>query len=110
MLTCPSCGQENPPESRFCNACGAELAADEAAAREYRKVVTILFCDVVGSTALGESTDPEALRALLGRRREAQLELAQLALELRSRLPEFDSARDLAAAPVVAGEMSDPGL
>ena len=30
--------------------------------------------------------------------------------ELRSRLPEFDSARDLAAAPVVAGEMSDPGL
>src|SRR5438046_1588823 len=67
MLTCPSCGQENPPESRFCNACGAELAADEAAAREYRKVVTILFCDVVGSTALGESTDPEALRALLGR-------------------------------------------
>src|SRR6185503_19926349 len=32
-----------------------------------RKVVTILFCDVVGSTSLGESTDPEALRALLGR-------------------------------------------
>src|SRR6187200_1347839 len=32
-----------------------------------RKVVTVLFCDVVGSTALGESTDPEALRALLAR-------------------------------------------
>jgi len=66
VLTCPSCGRENPADSRFCNSCGAELAA-EPAGREYRKVVTILFCDVVGSTALGESTDPEALRALLGR-------------------------------------------
>jgi class 3 adenylate cyclase/tetratricopeptide (TPR) repeat protein len=66
MTTCPNCGQENPEGSRFCNACGAELTR-EAATREYRKVVTVLFCDVVGSTALGESTDPEALRTLLGR-------------------------------------------
>jgi class 3 adenylate cyclase len=35
--------------------------------REQRKVVTVLFCDVVGSTALGESTDPEALRARMRR-------------------------------------------
>ena len=63
---CPSCGQENPEGSRFCNACGTDLAL-EAGAREYRKVVTVLFCDVAGSTALGESVDPEALRALLGR-------------------------------------------
>jgi hypothetical protein len=34
---------------------------------EQRKVVTVLFCDVVGSTALGETTDTEALRALLAR-------------------------------------------
>src|ERR671937_849134 len=67
MLICPSCGRENPGGSRFCNACGAELGPAEPAAREYRKVVTVLFCDVVGSTALGESVDPEALRALLGR-------------------------------------------
>src|SRR2546429_5846212 len=66
MLTCPSCGRENPVGSRFCNACGAELTAS-GHSREYRKVVTVLFCDVVGSTALGESVDPEALRALLGR-------------------------------------------
>src|SRR3989440_345526 len=66
MLTCPSCGRENPEGSRFCNACGAALTAS-GHSREYRKVVTVLFCDVVGSTALGESVDPEALRALLGR-------------------------------------------
>jgi len=66
VITCPTCGQENPADSRFCNACGAELLpAPET--REYRKVVTVLFCDVVGSTALGESVDPEALRTLLGR-------------------------------------------
>src|ERR671930_175847 len=67
MLTCPSCGRENPAGSRFCNACRAELATPDAAAREYRKVVTVLFCDVVGSTARGESADLEALRTLLGR-------------------------------------------
>jgi class 3 adenylate cyclase/tetratricopeptide (TPR) repeat protein len=67
VVTCPSCGQENPAGSRFCNACGTPLGEAEAAGREYRKVVTVLFCDVAGSTALGESVDPEALRALLGR-------------------------------------------
>src|SRR5262249_17617183 len=66
MVTCPSCGQENPDGSRFCNACGTELTPD-ASAREYRKVVTVLFCDVAGSTALGEAVDPEALPTLLGR-------------------------------------------
>ena len=67
MSICPSCGRENPAGSRFCNACGSPLAEGEAPGREYRKVVTILFCDVVGSTAIGEALDPEALRALLGR-------------------------------------------
>ena len=41
--------------------CGASLTTEPVATREERKVVTVLFCDLVGSTALGEATDPEAL-------------------------------------------------
>jgi class 3 adenylate cyclase/tetratricopeptide (TPR) repeat protein len=66
MAACATCGVENPPEARFCMACAAPLGAVEPA-REHRKVVTVLFCDLVGSTALGESTDPEALRARMRR-------------------------------------------
>ena len=67
MATCPSCGKELSGEFAFCPFCGADLAAAPAAAREQRKVVTVLFCDVTGSTELGEKLDPEALRALLAR-------------------------------------------
>ena len=66
MLICASCGRVNPPGAGFCNSCGAALASP-AASREVRKTVTVLFCDLTGSTALGEQTDPEALRALLAR-------------------------------------------
>ena len=64
MLVCASCGHDNPGDNLFCAQCGAVLGGGP---EERRKVVTVLFCDVVGSTALGESTDPEALRALLAR-------------------------------------------
>src|SRR5262245_13998537 len=66
MPTCAECGQDNPGGARFCNACGAELA-ERGPPREVRKAVTVLFCDVTGSTALGETLDPEPLRALLSR-------------------------------------------
>ncbi|HYI75698.1 MAG TPA: adenylate/guanylate cyclase domain-containing protein [Gaiellaceae bacterium] len=66
MPDCPSCGRANADDARFCSACGTALTAAEPA-REQRKVVTVLFCDLVGSTALGESTDPEALRARMRR-------------------------------------------
>ncbi|HUG64928.1 MAG TPA: adenylate/guanylate cyclase domain-containing protein, partial [Gaiellaceae bacterium] len=66
MTACPNCGRENVGDARFCSACGTELAPAEPT-REQRKVVTVLFCDLVGSTALGESTDPEALRARMRR-------------------------------------------
>ena len=63
---CTSCGRESEGDFAFCPYCGAELGS-VAPAREQRKTVTVLFCDVTGSTALGESLDPERLRALLAR-------------------------------------------
>ncbi|HET7046332.1 MAG TPA: adenylate/guanylate cyclase domain-containing protein, partial [Gaiellaceae bacterium] len=67
MAVCPSCSRENPDGFRFCGSCGAPLAAPAAGGAGVRKTVTVLFCDVTGSTALGESVDPEALRGLLAR-------------------------------------------
>ena len=61
---CARCGNENPAEARFCFSCGAALEASAPAA-ETRKTVTVLFCDLVGSTALGEQLDPETLRVYL---------------------------------------------
>ena len=66
MLVCASCGAENREGARFCDSCGATLA-EAAPAREVRKVVTVLFCDVTGSTALGERIDPESLRHVMAR-------------------------------------------
>ncbi len=66
MPICASCGRENPEGASFCNACAVPLV-DASGSRERRKVVTCLFCDLAGSTALGESVDPEALRGLLAR-------------------------------------------
>jgi class 3 adenylate cyclase/tetratricopeptide (TPR) repeat protein len=64
MAACPSCGRELPGEFPFCPFCGAALSV-EAPAREERKVVTVVFCDLVGSTARAERLDPEDVRALL---------------------------------------------
>ncbi len=64
MATCAVCGYEAAGSFRFCPECGAQA---DARGREQRKVVTVLFCDVAGSTALGESIDAEALRAVLAR-------------------------------------------
>ncbi len=67
MSACPSCGVELPPNAKFCLECGAKVEERAAAAQERRKVVTILFSDVAGSTAMGEKLDPEAVRGLMSR-------------------------------------------
>src|ERR1700758_243441 len=65
MAACAQCGAESPDGFRFCGACGAPIATEEPARRQTRKVVTALFCDVTGSTALGEQLDPELLRTVI---------------------------------------------
>src|SRR5688572_8488148 len=64
MMVCRSCGRENPADARFCSGCATPLG-EAAPVREERKVVTVLFCDLVGSTAQAERLDPEDVRALL---------------------------------------------
>jgi class 3 adenylate cyclase len=63
-VLCPTCSQENPAVARFCLACGVSLTTDPAA-RDERRIVTIIFVDLVGFTARAEQLDPEDVRALL---------------------------------------------
>lgn len=65
MITCPACGQENPERANFCLVCGAPLADALRSQAEERKVVTVLFCDLVGFTAASNEADPEEVRARL---------------------------------------------
>ena len=64
MPTCDACGQDNPEIARFCFACGAALAA-ETPRREERRIVSIVFVDLVGFTSRSEQLDPEDVRAIL---------------------------------------------
>ena len=87
-VSCPSCGRENPAGARFCNNCGAHVAAptitpeprsytprhlvekilaSRNALRGERKLVTVLFADVVRSMELAERIDPEEWHRLLDR-------------------------------------------
>jgi len=63
-MRCTSCGQENPPNARFCLACGLPLATDSKP-REERRIVSIIFVDLVGFTQRAELLDPEDVRAVL---------------------------------------------
>src|SRR3954471_18959060 len=64
MIVCTACGQENPDVARFCLACGAELSA-EPAGQDERRIVSIVFVDLVGFTARAENLDPEDVQAIL---------------------------------------------
>jgi predicted ATPase/class 3 adenylate cyclase len=64
VQTCPSCGEENPDRFRLCGYCGSALVP-QPAAREVRKTVTVVFCDLRGWTELGDRLDSETLREVL---------------------------------------------
>ena len=74
--TCPSCNEVLPGQFRFCGYCGSPLARREPA-RKTRKTVTVLFCDLKGSTPLGEALDSESLRELIARYFEDMCEVLE---------------------------------
>src|SRR5438094_900360 len=64
VVTCPACGEVNPDRAKFCLNCARPLAPEPARTEE-RKVVTVLFCDLVGFTARSDRADPEDVKATL---------------------------------------------
>jgi class 3 adenylate cyclase/tetratricopeptide (TPR) repeat protein len=62
-VICSRCDRANAADARFCNGCGAALERIGDGAS--RRTVTVLFCDLAGSTALGDRLDPEALRGVM---------------------------------------------
>ena len=65
VVRCSHCGQENPDGARFCLACGQPFAEPAAGARDERRVVSVVFVDLVGFTGRAEKLDPEDVRAVL---------------------------------------------
>jgi class 3 adenylate cyclase len=64
MTACPNCGREPPPDAAFCPSCGHTLQAPEPS-HEERKLISVLFVDLVGSTAAADQADPEDVRDTL---------------------------------------------
>ena len=66
MTVCVQCGEDNPERARFCLSCASPLPTDDVD-RELRKTVTAVFCDMTGSTEMGERLDPESVRRVMER-------------------------------------------
>jgi class 3 adenylate cyclase len=64
MVSCAACGQENPQAARFCYACGSAIDSGGTVSRDERRLVTVLFVDLVGFTSRAEQLDPEDVRAI----------------------------------------------
>jgi class 3 adenylate cyclase len=64
MAPCPNCGRETPADAAFCPSCGFALLAAEPG-HEERKLISVLFVDLVGSTAAADQADPEDVRDTL---------------------------------------------
>jgi len=101
VRTCPNCFEENPDKAKFCLNCGSSLAGEDAA--EERKVVTIVFADLVGFTQQSDHADPEDVKAMLRPRfagpggHSAETARSQLAeLTVSAALAEADGDLDAA--------------
>lgn len=64
-MKCPNCQFDNPAEMKFCGNCGTRLGATGLLPQDERKIVTVLFGDVSGFTAMSENLDPEAVKEIM---------------------------------------------
>ncbi len=70
-LECPNCNNTNQPGSRFCSSCGQSLAVEsksdqsQQSSQAERRLLTVMFCDLVDSTIIADSLDPEETRAII---------------------------------------------
>jgi class 3 adenylate cyclase/predicted ATPase len=83
---CPACGFENEPTAKFCGGCGKPIGETAAPAPAVvsaplradgaeRRQLSVMFCDLVGSTALSARLDPEDLREVIGAYHRAVAEM-----------------------------------
>lgn len=77
MAVCVACGHQNPDGNKFCGECAAPLGAPAHQVAEERKVVSVLFCDLIGFTAASEQADPEDVDKMLS----AYAEMARARIE-----------------------------
>ena len=98
VIACSGCGTENPAANKYCGGCGAPLqgqpelqpasapvepekespdAPEEPEAEAERRQLTVMFCDLVGSTALSGQLDPEDLREVMQAYRETCAEMIE---------------------------------
>ena len=111
-LSCPACGTANEPDEKFCGECGAaldaELARPELARDPERRLVSVLFADLVGFTTISEHRDPEEVRKLLSTyvdaRMSANIAFGYVTVERRAFAEALGLARELPGdAPHRAG-------
>ena len=102
MQICTRCAQANPDDARFCNACGNSLV-ESARVGEERRIVSVLFVDLVGFTSRAEGLDPEDVRALLTPYYESVRDLIQ---EFGGTVEKFigDAIMGIFGAPTTYGD------
>jgi class 3 adenylate cyclase len=102
VITCPACGEENSERARFCQACATPLVKEEGS-REERRVVSVLFVDLVGFTSRAEQLDPEDVRTMLTRYHErARAEIERFGGVVEKFIG--DAVMALFGAPVAYGD------
>jgi len=92
VINCQSCGEDNQPGSRFCSFCGQSLAVEAKSDRAQestqaeRRLLTVMFCDLVDSTTIVDSLDPEETRSII---RDFQFHAKTIIEEFGGRITEY---------------------